>query len=153
VLAWPLVWYLGRRSGHVVLPFVIVVLYLAAFRGRICSAIFSNRVITGIGGVCYSIYLFHALVVYAVKHQTWPLHMGQNFWVYLTLQTLLITPWILLFCGSFFLLIERPCMDGEWPRKLWRAFQLRLAPQGPQSPAGLPVSMETSEISGSSKAS
>jgi len=47
---WPLVWYMGLNSGHVVLPFVIVVLYLAAFRGKVCSAIFSNRVITDIGG-------------------------------------------------------------------------------------------------------
>ena len=81
---WPLVWYMGLNSGHVVLPFVIVVLYLAAFRGKVCSAIFSNRVITDIGGMCYSIYRFHSLVTYAVKHQTWPFHIGQNFWVYYT---------------------------------------------------------------------
>ena len=151
LLVWPLVWYLGRRPGHLILPFVMVVLYLAAFRGKICSAIFSNQVITNIGGMCYSIYLFHALVVYAVKHQTWPLHIGQNFWVYLTLQTLLITPWILLFCGTFFLLIERPCMDREWPQKLWRAFQARVVGRG--APSEVPISLETSEISESSKAS
>jgi peptidoglycan/LPS O-acetylase OafA/YrhL len=117
---WPLVWLLGRNSGHVILPFVIVVLYLAAFRGRICSAVFSNQVITNIGGMCYSIYLFHFLVIYAVKHFTAPLHIGQNFWVYYALQATLILPAVLLICGTFFLLIERPCMDREWPRKLWR---------------------------------
>ena len=42
-----------------ILPFVIVLLYLAAFRGRICSAIFSNPVITDLGGMCYSVYLFY----------------------------------------------------------------------------------------------
>jgi peptidoglycan/LPS O-acetylase OafA/YrhL len=122
---WPLVWMLGRNTGHVLLPFVIVVLYLAAFRGKISSAIFSNRVITDIGGMCYSIYLFHALVIYAVKHNTWPLHIGQNFWVYLALQTMLIVPWVLLLCGSFFLLIERPCMDRNWPKKLWNVIEER----------------------------
>jgi peptidoglycan/LPS O-acetylase OafA/YrhL len=76
---WPLVWYMGRDSGHVVLPFVIVLLYLAAFRGRICSTVFSNPVITNIGGMCYSIYLFHFLIIYGVKHLTAPLHLGQNF--------------------------------------------------------------------------
>ncbi len=150
VLGWPLVWYLGRNSGHLVLPFVIVFLYLAAFRGKICSAIFSNRVITNIGGMCYSIYLFHALVVYAVKHQTWRLHIGQNFWVYLALQILLITPWILLFCGSFFLLIERPCMDRDWPRKLWLAIQTRVAKKQPRVSDEVPANLEISE---SSKAS
>jgi hypothetical protein len=62
------VWLLGRDSGHIALPFVIVLLYLAAFRGRICSAIFSNPIITDIGGMCYSIYLFHFIIIYGVKH-------------------------------------------------------------------------------------
>jgi len=120
---WPLVWLMHRNGGHVVLPFVIVLLYLAAFRGRICSAIFSNPVITGIGGMCYSIYLFHFLVIYGVKHLSASLHFGQNFWLYFALQCCLVIPVVLLFCGTFFLLIERPCMDREWPRKLWRQGQ------------------------------
>ncbi|HZR59149.1 MAG TPA: acyltransferase [Terriglobales bacterium] len=123
VCGWPLVWYLGRNTGHVLLPFVIVILFLAAFRGRICSVLLSNRVITNIGGMCYSIYLFHFLVIYAVKHVTSPLHFGQNFWVYYTLQASFILPAILILCGAFFLLIERPCMDKEWPKKLWRSGQ------------------------------
>jgi len=120
---WPLVWYLGRESGHLILPFVIVILYIAAFRGRICSALFSNPVITDIGGMCYSIYLFHVLGIYGVKHLSAGLHFGQNFWPYFALQSCLILPVVLLSCGAFFLLIERPCMDREWPRKLWRQVQ------------------------------
>ncbi len=123
--AWPLVWYMGRNSGHIVLPFVILLLYLAAFHGKVCSAIFSNRVITDIGGMCYSIYLFHFLVIYMAKHNTWRLHLGQNFWLYYALQAALIIPAVLLCCGTFFLLVERPCMDRDWPRKLWDAVQAR----------------------------
>jgi len=125
---WPLIWYLGRNAGHIVLPFVIVVLYLAAFRGRVCSAIFRNRVIATIGGMCYSIYLFHPLVVYFVKHMTAPLHIGQDFWFYYALQAGMIVPVVLLLCGAFFVLIERPCMDKEWPQKLWRFAQTLRAP-------------------------
>jgi peptidoglycan/LPS O-acetylase OafA/YrhL len=120
---WPLVWYMNRDIGHIVLPFVIVVLYLAAFRGRVCSAVFSNRVITDIGGMCYSIYLFHFLVIYGVKHITAYWHIGNNFWLYYAMQLCLIVPPVLFFCGAFFLLIERPCMDREWPKKLWRQWQ------------------------------
>jgi len=120
---WPLVWYMGRNFGHVALPFVIIPLYLAAFRGRIFSSTFSNRIVTDIGGMCYSIYLFHFLIIYGVKHGTAALHVGQNFWVYFVLQSIMIVPAILLFCGIFFLLIERPCMDRDWPRKLWRHTQ------------------------------
>ena len=122
---WPLVWLLGRNTGHLVLPFVIVVLYLAAFKGRICSSVFSNRVITDIGGMCYSIYLFHFVVIYTVKHQTAGLHIGENFWVYYCLQACMILPLVLISCGAFFLVVERPCTDREWPQQLWRSSRAR----------------------------
>lgn len=132
---WPLVWLMSRNVGHVVLPLLIVVLYLAAFRGRILSAVLSNRVITGIGGMCYSLYLFHAMIIYAVKHVTAPFHFGENFWVYFVLQSCLILPIVLLFCGTFFVLIERPCMDKEWPRKLWGHAQVLLFSRSAQQQA------------------
>ncbi|HUM06695.1 MAG TPA: acyltransferase [Terriglobales bacterium] len=118
--AWPLVWLLGNKTSHILLPFLIVALYLAAFRGRICAAVFSHPWISGIGGMCYSIYLFHPLVIAAMGRLTRALHLGQNFWAYFGLQTMLIAPAVLLLCGGFFLLIERPCMDRYWPQKLWR---------------------------------
>jgi peptidoglycan/LPS O-acetylase OafA/YrhL len=135
---WPLVWLLERNTGHVILPFVIVVLYLSAFRGRICSVVLSNRVITDIGGMCYSIYLFHFLVIYAVKHFTAPIHIGQGFWAYYTIQATMIFPVLLLLCGAFFLLIERPCMDREWPRKLWKFGQDLVLPTTNEQPAQKP---------------
>jgi peptidoglycan/LPS O-acetylase OafA/YrhL len=115
---WPLVWYLGSTAGHVVIPFLIVLLYVAAFRGRICCAIFTNRVITDIGGMCYSLYLFHFLVISLVAHLTRPWHIGQDFWMYFVLQGTLILPVVVITCGAYYLLIERPCMDREWPSKL-----------------------------------
>jgi len=120
---WPLVWYPGKYIDHLLLPFVIVALYLAAFRGRICFALFGNRLLTNIGGMCYSIYLFHLPIIYAVKHNTGFWHIGSNFWVFYALQCCLILPAVLLLCGTFFILIERPCMDREWPSKLWRLWQ------------------------------
>jgi peptidoglycan/LPS O-acetylase OafA/YrhL len=120
---WPVVWFGGRYLDHLLLPFVIVALYLAAFRGRICSALFSNRLLTNIGGMCYSIYLLHFPIIYAVKHNTGYWHIGNNFWFFFALQCLLIVPAVLFFCGAFFVLIERPCMDREWPRKVWQRWQ------------------------------
>jgi peptidoglycan/LPS O-acetylase OafA/YrhL len=119
---WPLVWYPSRNLLHVALPFLIVLLYLAAFRGRVCSTILSHPAVTDIGGMCYSIYLLHFPVIYAIKHETAYWHLGSNFWAFFALQCLLIWPVVLLVCGAFFLLIERPCMDREWPQKLWRQF-------------------------------
>jgi peptidoglycan/LPS O-acetylase OafA/YrhL len=120
---WPLVWYGGRYVDHLLLPFVIIALYLAAFRGRLSSALFSSPLLTNIGGMCYSIYLFHFPIIYAVKHNTGYWHIGSNFWVFFALQCALILPAVLFFCGAFFVLVERPCMDREWPRKLWQRWQ------------------------------
>jgi len=127
---WPLVWLLGNNISHVLLPFLIVGLYLAAFRGRICSAIFSHPVVTSIGGMCYSIYLFHPLVIAAVGRLTRSIHFGQSFWLYYALQTVLAVPIVLLLCGAFFLLIERPCMDRHWPQKLWQHVRRRASSGG-----------------------
>lgn len=115
---WPLVWLLTPAWSHVVLPFVIVVLYLAAFRGTVCTAIFSHPIVTDIGGMCYSLYLFHFLIISGVSRVSKPVHIGPNFWAYYFLQAVLVLPFMLLFCGAFFLLVERPCMDKDWPRKL-----------------------------------
>jgi peptidoglycan/LPS O-acetylase OafA/YrhL len=128
---WPLVWYPGRYVDHLLLPFAIVALYIAAFRGRICAALFGQRLLTNIGGMCYSIYLLHFPLIYAVKHNTGYWHIGNNFWVFFVLQCVLIVPVVLFFCGAFFLLIERPCMDREWPRKLWRRWQAAVASARP----------------------
>jgi len=128
LMLWPLIWYPGYAVCHIILPFVIVVLYLAAFRGRLCAALFSHPLLTNIGGMCYSIYLFHFPVIYLVKHTTAYWHIGQNYWVFFVLQCCFILPAILLFCGAFFLLVERPCMDREWPQKLWRRLQRILHP-------------------------
>lgn len=73
--------------------------------------------------MCYCIYLFPFIIIYGVKHFSASLHFGENFWLYVALQCCLFVPVVLLFCGAFFLLIELPCMDREWPMKLWRQAQ------------------------------
>jgi peptidoglycan/LPS O-acetylase OafA/YrhL len=126
VCGWPMVWVLRERVGHILLPFLLAGLCLTAFRGLMCSAALSTRAITNIGGMCYSIYLFHFIVIYVVKHVTSPLHVGHNFYLYFAVQSCIIISFVLLFCGTFFILIERPCMDREWPQKAWQALRCSL---------------------------
>jgi peptidoglycan/LPS O-acetylase OafA/YrhL len=76
-------------------------------------------VITDIGGMCYSLYLFHFLIISSVCRISKPVHFGHNFWTYYLLQAVLVLPVVLILCGVFFLMVERPCMDRDWPRKLW----------------------------------
>ena len=115
---WPLVWIPLRSTSHVFAPLLIALLYVAAFRGRLSTRLFSNPVLTTVGGMCYSIYLYHWLVMSSAAKLTSRFHIGGSFVAYFLLQCVLLLPCVLLVSTIFYVLIERPCMDKDWPRKL-----------------------------------
>ena len=93
-------------------------LMASAFRGRLFNRFFTWSPIYLIGGMCYSIYLLH----YAFFH-LW-VKIGQHLvtvWGYktdLVIQMLTGIPVVLLVSAVFFVLIEKPCMDKDWPKQL-----------------------------------
>jgi peptidoglycan/LPS O-acetylase OafA/YrhL len=118
---WPLLFVILRSPvlAHWLFPAWIFLLYLAAFRGRFVNRIFSNSWIVAIGGMCYSIYLLHYEVISAVGRVTRRLGETAPYWIYLSLQLVLIAAAIVLICGAYFVAIEKPCMRRDWPRRLW----------------------------------
>jgi peptidoglycan/LPS O-acetylase OafA/YrhL len=125
LLLWPAVWLMPETIELCVLPAVLIVVFLGAFNGIVTSRFFRLRWVTDIGGMCYSIYLLHVLILSATTRVTKPLHFGDNFAAYYLLQAMIVLPVILLGCGVFFVLVERPCMDRDWPRRLWRRLSTR----------------------------
>ena len=117
---WPtLLLALQSNAGErVVFPLLIFVLYCAAFRGVWSSRLFSNRWITTIGGMCYTIYLLHYPLISFVGRHTADYRITDRFGGELAWQFLLVTPVVLLVCTVFFALIERPCMQRDWPQRL-----------------------------------
>jgi peptidoglycan/LPS O-acetylase OafA/YrhL len=93
-------------------------LMASAFRGRLFNRFFTWSPIYLIGGMCYSIYLLH----YAFFH-LW-VKIGQHLvtgWGYktdLVIQMLTGIPVVLLVSAVFFVMIEKPCMDKDWPKQL-----------------------------------
>jgi peptidoglycan/LPS O-acetylase OafA/YrhL len=61
--------------------------------------------------MCYSLYLFHFLSSRQPHRVSKPVHIGHDFWAYYLLQSVLVLPVVLIICGVFFMLVERPCMD------------------------------------------
>jgi hypothetical protein len=60
---------LTRTSVTTVLwtiPWLVFVLYQAAFRGMVVRQFFAHPIITTIGGMCYTIYLLHNYTIYAL---------------------------------------------------------------------------------------
>jgi peptidoglycan/LPS O-acetylase OafA/YrhL len=99
---------------------MIAALTIAAMRSYILRRIFASPPIAIIGGMCYSIYLLHLIFIAAIfklaRHAILP---GAAFPTNLALQIILTGIPAVLLCTLFYLLVERPCMDPDWPSTLW----------------------------------
>lgn len=105
---------------HVLMPAAIAVLCLAAMRSYGLQQVFANQWVAVFGGMCYSIYLVHLLfiaVFFKVTRRA--ILPGALFFVNYTIQLLLVLVPVIVICTAFFILVERPCMDPDWPLKLW----------------------------------
>ncbi|HEY1462553.1 MAG TPA: acyltransferase [Terriglobales bacterium] len=122
LIAWPLLFVMLRVPEFMrwCFPLFALVLYCAAFRGKICSWMFSLRGITVIGGMCYSIYLIHYEIISLVARFTKNIGETLPYWAHLALQLVFVAPAVLMVCGVYFLLIEKPCMRPDWPQRLVR---------------------------------
>jgi peptidoglycan/LPS O-acetylase OafA/YrhL len=99
-------------------PLLILVAYLATFNGPVTRQIFRTPWIALTGGMCYSFYLMHMLVISIGFKLTRRWIIPSSFVLSYLIQVVLLGACIYLFCTAYFVLIERPCMDPNWPRKL-----------------------------------
>jgi peptidoglycan/LPS O-acetylase OafA/YrhL len=119
VAGWPLLFYTLRFGtvAHWAFPGLVFVLYAAAFRGVVSNRLSSMPWITAIGGMCYSIYLIHYEVISAVGRVTKRFGEQLPNPVYLALQFVLVGITIVVVCGTYFVLLEKPCMRRDWPQR------------------------------------
>lgn len=117
----------------------MALIFMAAFRGRLVQAFFSNRWVATIGGMCYSIYLLHYAVMFAALAVALKLldklapRFGENWYVVgggsptlnFLLWCVVLIPVVLVVSSVFFVLIERPCMAKDWPQRLMVRLGLR----------------------------
>ena len=113
--------------AHHALPPLIFIAYAGALRGVGLRWLFSRPWITAIGGMCYTIYLYHILIIGRVTG--WGLvgaiRPGEPLRALLQLGgVILIT---LLTCALLFVLFERPFMDPRWVERMKK----RRAPNPP----------------------
>ena len=119
---WPALLFLSVRGGSSIAwlaPWLILVLFVSAFRGVAMNRFIVNPWITTIGGMCYTIYLLHNYIIASLGMVTEKLSFYSNsFSARLGLQFLIMSPVILIISGIYFYWIERPCMRPEWPSEL-----------------------------------
>jgi len=104
--------------GAVLFPPLAFVLYQAVFRGVITNRIMTNPWITTIGGMCYTIYLFHNPLIGALASLTRGFIPTGIYTLNVIAQGCIILPVVLAACALYFVTIERPCMRRDWPRRL-----------------------------------
>jgi len=79
----------------------------------------SLRLITNIGGMCYSIYLLHYPIISMLGNPLVSHSFSKNIYIDISIYTIILLSAILLISSFFFLLIERPCMDKNWYKRIF----------------------------------
>lgn len=75
--------------------------------------------ITNIGGMCYSIYLLHSPIIYIFGKYIVILSFSKYALVNFSIYLILLLSVIMAISSVFFLLVERPCMDKDWYKKIF----------------------------------
>lgn len=104
---------------RIVSPMLILAFYLIVFGNAWWNKIFSLNGLTLIGGMCYSIYLIHHVLISAVGRITLSRLHFQNYYVFYWAQMLVLLLAVLAVSTVYFLLIEKPCMKRDWYIKLY----------------------------------
>lgn len=108
---------LTGRAIDFVVPVCTFTLGLAAFRGGVWRRSLCRPWLYTIGGMCYTIYLYHAQVISllgrAARHFVLPGGYLTNTLFHLTLQGLAVV----VVCSVLFVLFEKPFMRRDWPSR------------------------------------
>jgi peptidoglycan/LPS O-acetylase OafA/YrhL len=111
-----IVW--GGRFGldYPFLPWLAVLIFTAAFRGKFFFWLLGRRWITTLGGMCYTIYMYHWLLISGLFHVTKKISI-HRYGLDLMLQFAVLSVLVLALCSVLFALFERPFMQRDWPQK------------------------------------
>jgi peptidoglycan/LPS O-acetylase OafA/YrhL len=120
LISWSWNFEFGLRIIFLVSLFI---LFFAVFKSIAVNQFITNRWVTAIGGMCYTIYLIHLPLEEFLIVLTKKIHVTDYFAVNLFVQLLIALPIILMISSMFFLLFEKPFMDKDWPRRLSVSFR------------------------------
>lgn len=117
--------------GYPFLPWLALLTCVAAFRGKVVCWLLGRPLLTTIGGMCYTIYMYHWLMISGLIRGT-KLFSTHVFWLDLLIQFVVMSAIIIGLCAVLFALFERPFMQRDWPQKFW-AWVTRTKAEGRKS--------------------
>jgi peptidoglycan/LPS O-acetylase OafA/YrhL len=129
IAALTALFYMITLSGFQSLGYRLIVfccyliLFTGLFKGKILNLVVTNKIITVIGGMCYSIYLIHYAVIYVVSEYFTKSLLQYNYNTDLLIEATILLPSILIASAIFFILFERPFMNINWPQRVKHYFK------------------------------
>jgi len=116
---------------YFLLPLMVGLLYAGFFMGRLSNAFARARWITIIGGMCYTIYLYHTLIISNMMSYTISLaSIARPFNLDFALQWLMILPVVLAVCALLFFYAEKPFMRWSLSPRQTRTLKAAQAQAG-----------------------
>ncbi len=110
----------------VVLPVVVASLLAAAIAGPVTGRCLRAPWVVAIGGMCYTIYLYHFYAISLLGRFTAPQGTSGGYAAVLAWQVLVVGIPALAGCAVMFLATEQPFMRRAWPARLAQALPARL---------------------------
>ena len=93
-------------------------LFVAAFEGAFFRRFFSRPWVFTIGGMCYTIYLIHLPILQVLTEIVMRKSGFDSFMPGLVVSSVVILPILFGVSVAFFWLIEKPCMNPNWPLRV-----------------------------------
>jgi peptidoglycan/LPS O-acetylase OafA/YrhL len=121
VVAWGvllagLYWQWAIPGFNVLSPLLLLVTLALSFMGRGASLCLRHWLPVTLGGMCYTLYLYHLIVIATATRFTTRWITASSFEANYLLHAIVLVPLVVVVCGVLFALIERPCM--KW-RPTW----------------------------------
>ncbi len=105
----------------------LLLIFISIFKSYVMNWICTRNIIFVIGGMCYTIYLLHYPLFHFFGKLTAHFNPFQYYYHNLLVQILFLFPLIFVVCSIYFILIEKPCMNRNWPQSLITFFRTRLS--------------------------
>jgi peptidoglycan/LPS O-acetylase OafA/YrhL len=123
----PLLWDRSRWT-LVLFPFGAMIVYFAGLQGHFVRRFFASTIVSIAGGMCYSVYLTHGTVLAIVATALSYTRIAE---LPIVAQRLLVAGTsltaVFVMGAVFYSLVERPCMNPQWPQRLIATLRWRHA--------------------------
>lgn len=104
-------------SSRIIIVISLFTFFYSVFKSHYLNKFICNKWITAIGGMCYTIYLIHLPFAEFLIHFTKNIQFTSLYSVNLLIQLAIFIPLILFISSVFFILLEKPFMNKDWPKK------------------------------------